>query len=194
MFSPWKDPCPEQFYHILFKPRMMVENYSQGFRKYYSSPGKALLFALTIAALHLAFVNERILGVQLNVNTLAPQLSLYLFFLPLLTLTSYITFIRREKGLAKHLTSLIYFSSAFFIVLTVLDDISTLLLDRILDGFVFPAYFLLILGWNAWVFSHERSWGFYFLHLLFEIIIASAIIALFILLIYLGSPPGTVTF
>ena len=110
-------------YRLVINPEPIIHNYWSGYRRYYPSPGKLVVYAITIAALQLAFVHPQLLGLSFNLEGVGGQFVFWMFFFPLLTLTSYLAFIRRRLPLVRHIIGMAYLASSFFIIVTVLNAV-----------------------------------------------------------------------
>lgn len=166
---------------ILKDPQPIVENYYSGFRNYYASPGKILFYGIAVVALHLSFVNDTVMGLSLTVENFN---ALYLFWIvlcPVLLLCSYITFIRIEKGIAKHLISLIYIASSLFIVITIVNDLIILTLGDRLGLWAFIVFVFVVFLWNSRVFTPKKNSIFILLNTLIQIGIFMCIVGVLIL-------------
>lgn len=150
-------------YKLFVDPKSIVENYWNGNRKYYPSPGKMFFYSLAIAALHLAYVSSSIMGMDLMVRgndgkyELGSQFMFWLVFLPLLVLSSYLTFIKEKHSLTKHLISILYLASAFFMVILIIQDAIEFVFPDLVEGISFLVFTLLIFIWNAKVFSPYKN-------------------------------------
>jgi hypothetical protein len=71
-------------YRLIIIPKPVINNYSSGYRRYYPSPGKLVVYAITIAALQLAFVHPQLLGLSFDLEGVSGQFMFWIFFFPLL--------------------------------------------------------------------------------------------------------------
>lgn len=137
---------------LLFNPQKIILNYWMGYRRYYASPGKMVVYALTIAALHLNYVNRELLGLSFDLEGIRAQFLFWLFFLPILFLVSFLSFFRMKHNFAKHIISITYLSTCFFIVLTLLGDMLEFTGIRVQHWLAFIFIFCINL-WNSKVFN-----------------------------------------
>jgi len=152
-------------YKLFVDPKSIVENYWNGNRKYYPSPGKMFFYSLAVAALHLAYVSPTLMGMDLMATgnhgeyELGGQFVFWLLFLPLLILTSILVFFKQKLSKTKHLISIVYLSSAFFMVTIVVQDAIEYVFPEAIEGISFLLFTLVIFIWNAKVFtpSDKRS-------------------------------------
>lgn len=111
------------FYYIITNPKKIVNNYWDGFKNYYASPGKVMIITLTFLGLYLIFTDNSVLGLHINSNNISPQSVLSLFFIPLFTFTSAITFYKKKKNLASHLVLSIYTFFSWLLLISILEAI-----------------------------------------------------------------------
>ena len=142
---------------IIQNPKAIVLNYYAGFRNYYSSPGKLLLYAVATIALHITFINSNVLGMVINIKNVSTQYFFWIMHLPIVLLISYLAFVRQIESIAKHIISVIYISSAWFILFTIIDDLIILSIGDILGNLAFIVFVLVTFIWNSRVFSKERK-------------------------------------
>lgn len=168
-------------FKILVKPKPIVNNYYLGFKNYYASPGKLLLYGIAIVALHITFVNDKLMGLSLNAENINAQYLFWLIMFPFLLFCSFLTFIRAEKHLSKHLISLIYVASSLFVVLTILNDIIILIFGDKLGLWAFITFISLTFFWNSRVLTTKQNYAYIILNTLIQIAIFIGVIFLLIL-------------
>lgn len=144
---------------ILGNPQPIVNNYYNGQKNYYSSPGKILLYGMAMVALHISFVDKKVMGLSLEAQNISAQYLFWILLFPVLLFISYLTFIRIEKGLAKHLISMTYVAGSLFIGLTIINDVIILMWGDLLDAWVFILYIGLVFIWNSRVFSTQNKYS-----------------------------------
>ena len=167
-------------FSIPFNPNKMIVNYWNGNRKYYPSPFKVLIYALVLAGIHITYVNPTVMGINLNTKGINAEVGFWIIILPLLTITSYLTFIRRKMSFTKHLISLLYIAGSFFIILTLLDDLIFLSIGFDLGNNIFIAFLILVFLFNSFVFSLRKKTLNYILNAFLQLIIFASIIVLII--------------
>jgi len=175
-------------YKIITSPKLLINNYSKGYTGYYPSPGKVILYALTLAALHIAFIDDKILGISLTSNVFSPQITFWLIFIPLFSLTSFITFIKKKDFFAKHSISVLYLSSSFFIITLIINDILIIFFDNPLTFNILFLFLLFVFIWNAIVFTPSKKYLQILINVIIEIIVFVMIIIILFGLLYLISP------
>lgn len=166
---------------ILFNPKPIVNNYYNGFKNYYSSPGRILLYGIAIVALHISFVDNKVMGLTLQAQNISAQYLFWLFLFPVLTFISYVTFIRIEKGLSKHLISMTYVANSLFITITILNDVVILIWGNKFRIWAFILFILLVFFWNSRVFTNKNKLLYFAINTVIQVIIFIGIIGLLIL-------------
>jgi len=100
-------------------------------------------YSLAVAALHLAYVSPTLMGMDLMATgshgeyELGGQFVFWLLFLPLLILTSILVFFKQKLSKTKHLISIVYLSSAFFMVTIVVQDAIEYVFPEAIEGISF---------------------------------------------------------
>jgi len=165
---------------ILINPKLIVNNYYNGYRNYHSSPGKILLYGIAVVALHTSFVDENVMGLTLESRSISAQYLFWLPLFPILLFSSFLTFIRREKGLSKHVISITYVSSSLFILITIINDAIILIWGDKLGLWAFILFVTLISLWNSRVLTMKNGYLFVVLNAVIQIIIFTGIVSLLI--------------
>jgi len=116
------------------------------------------------------------------------QILFWIIFFPLLTLTSYLTFILKKQKFSKHLISIIYLGSASFIFMTVINAFIILIFGDILSVIAFVIFIGTIFISNARVFCPEKKYFQIILYSLLQFVVFTAIIVALIQLALLFVP------
>lgn len=175
-------------FSLIRNPRKIVHNYWDGNRKYYPSPGKLFFYSLAVAALHIAYIDKEVLGVSVDINDYRGHIFFWVLVFPFLTLSSLLTYIRREAVFIKVITSLLYIASAWFIVLTIIGDIINKIDESILGALAFPIFVILVFIWNAIAFDKSKTGWKVALNFLLQFIIFIGLIAGVLAILYYFSP------
>jgi hypothetical protein len=183
---------------LLVNPRYIVNNYWSGFRGYYLSPSQLVVYMLFVFGLHLALVNQNILGMEVNVSGvsdslkafLSPQLFLFLLMIPLLALSTAGVYYRQKHSFPEHFTAAIYLFALWATLFTLLYDMLYLLLGIELGPlWCFAAIFL----WSARVFSPEgTAWYRVLLNAVLSILMLALLFAILLGIAYLLDPEGAI--
>lgn len=170
---------------IITSPKTVIENYWNGYRNYYQSPGKLLFYFLTIAGLHLVFVDENIFqaSVKTPSSLLSPQVIIIILVIPILSLTTFISFRNQKKNYGEHFIANTYLFSVFGSLIIILDDLLTLVSNE-LETYPLIILLIVILFWASLLFSKKRIWYIFLLNFLIEIIVLLAILSCFVVLGY----------
>ena len=166
---------------ILIHPYIIINNYYNGYKNYHASPGKILLYGIAIVALHISFVDKKVMGLTLESQSISAQYLFWLLLFPILLLISFFTFIKRVRGLSKHLISMTYVASSLFIVITILNDIIILIWGDKLGLWAFALFVSLVFLWNSRVFTKNHKNLYIVLNTVIQTIIFLGIISLLIL-------------
>jgi len=166
---------------ILANPKKIVNNYFSGYKNYYSSPGKILLYGIACVALHVSFVSNKVMGLSVNVQNINAQYLFWIILFPVLFFISFATFFRRERNFSKHIISITYIATSLFILLTILNDIIILTLGDLLGIWAFILFVLSVFFWNSRVFSNKQKYLTFTLNTAVQAIIFIAITGMLIL-------------
>jgi hypothetical protein len=116
---------------LLFNPAILIRRYWRGDRLYFYSPAQIVFYTLFVTGLHLSFFDKKLLGLNVGLSGLSqeamtvfsPQLLLIVLLVPLLMLSTYLTFYKEKYSLAEHFISAIYLFCGWTIILTVTSDL-----------------------------------------------------------------------
>lgn len=174
---------------LLYKPYWIVSNYWNGNRKYYPSPGKVFFYSLAVAALHISFVDEElILGATLAIEGFKAHIFFWMILLPLIVLSSFLVYIKRERTLVKSISSLLYLAASFFTIITVVMDLVNYLSPDTIQLEAFLVFLIMVFIWNSLVFDHAKKAWQKALNSFLQLLIFLSFIAILVLMIYLISP------
>lgn len=173
---------------VLSNPKFLIDSYYEGFRNYYTGPAKLLIYALAATALYLGFVDYRILGLSLDLEEGDSDYAFWGLLLPFLVLSSYLSFFRIERAFAKHLISVVYVSSAVYIVLLMLNAFLILILGDPLGAVAFVVYLVSFFIWNSRaLLPEERSYARLLLYTLVQFFMyILCVLFCFLLMSYFG--------
>ena len=162
---------------LFLRPHRVIEFYHAGHRRYYQGPVRIMFYALSIAALHL-LVDSNILGMRTDIETVSPQILFFAILLPLLSLVSYIAFIRHRESFAKHLISVSYIVSCMFILMSLIRGLVWLLNaeSEMYGDYYFLIFILFIFIWNARVFTFPNRLGRVFANLILQVLILVSVL------------------
>ena len=142
--------------HLLLRPRFVVENYWNGFRNFYFSPNRMLLFTTLLIALYLYFFENTFLGINFEIESvpwLGVQFFITALFLFFFILSTMITYFKKKKNLFEHLALNAYVFSIITLIFLVL---SALLKYFYVSDFLQLMFIFCYCLWIARVF--ERKW------------------------------------
>ena len=146
------------------QPRTLPNNYWDGFRKYYFSPGKFFTIASLFLLLHYSVENE-FLGIVVSSN-ISSQFVILLTNIILLTLISFLLYIKFKKNIFEHLILNVYNISLWIIIFVPVSIFLSLMVNNNkIEQFFFVAFHLVVLIWNSKAFDLTRFQRFYFVAL-----------------------------
>ena len=165
----------------LFKrPEFIVNNYLNGYRKYYFSPGKLFLLASLALVISFSFTNKHFFALNVVKPTAEVQLFLLLFFIVEFSAASKIVYRKWQKNFTEHLIINMYTVSLWAILMVPLAVVDYLYFQiNWLSWFFLILYFLLILIWNAKVMGIRKIGSFVlfvFLNLLVLAVLNGALV------------------
>lgn len=161
---------------LVLKPHSVIDFYYKGYKRYYQSPFRIIVYALSIAALRLLF-DPTLFGTYTNVKGISTQVILFVILVPLLSLASYLAFIKYKVFFIKHLISIAYLAPCIFIMMVILEGFIWLLYERP-GGYYFNIFILFIISWNSRVFVRRDTFKDVFLSTIWQLGILVAIILL----------------
>ncbi|MBN4081493.1 hypothetical protein JYU23_00025 [bacterium AH-315-C07] len=177
------------FLLILRNPARIINNYWDGYRRYYSPPGKLIVYFLLVIGIHVIIHDNLIFGLTLDINGIAPQFLFLLLFLSFLTISSYVTYIKQKRTLLEHSISTIYIFCCWTIIMIILYDIIIYLLKSDDDNFVSVFILLgMIFIWTARTFCNKNNWVIIALNAVAQLLVFAAILALLTAGLYYYSP------
>ncbi len=191
---------PGTLFKLVTQPQKVVQSYWKGFRQFYFSPAQMIVYTIFVLGLHIAFVSPQVLGVNVGITGISkeassifnPQLFFIILILPLLAVTSFLTFIKAKKTLAEHFILAIYIFTSWAIICTIISDFANLVFGLEIDQFNILYLFLMFL-WNSRVMASARPWYYHLLFALAQVLVFATIIALLISILYLTDPSSIQT-
>ena len=145
----------------LSKPKTLVSNYWNGFRKYYYSPGKFFTIASLFLVLHYSIAND-FLGLVVTSN-ISSQFVILFVNIVLLTLSSFLLYIRFKKNFYEHLILNIYNVSLWIIVFFPISVIFSLLInDNVIEQSLYILFHIIVIIWNSKAFKLNKFKRFLF--------------------------------
>jgi hypothetical protein len=149
---------------MLSQPKTIVTNYWNGFRKYYFSPFQFFTIASLFLIINHFFTND-FLGLTITSN-ISSHFAILLLNIILLTMFSFLLYIKFKKNIFEHLILNIYNVSLWTIIFVPISIILSLetSYNSIADFFLIP-FHLLIMIWNSKAFQLKKSIRFLFVSL-----------------------------
>ena len=169
-------------FKILVNPKEVINNYSLGFRNYYSSPGNILLYGMAMITLHLLLIDNTTLNFKVGSNNLNAQYGFLIAFYPFIAIVSYLSFIRKKLPFAEHLISTLYSSTSVLIITVLMTDLIYLFSAKLFEIEAFWIFIILALFWNSRVFTKKNKFWYVLGNTLLQCIVLTCIIGIVLLL------------
>lgn len=144
-----------QMWIMLKDPKKVVQDYWDGYRRFYFSPNRVLLIGTIFIGLNFLITENEFLGVRFGsgYSFIGLSLVVFLVFLPFLTGSSMLTYTKFKKNFYEHLVLNIYTFSLW----TMLFSLVSIVVYKIgwtrSESFIFPVFLLLVIVWNSRVFQ-----------------------------------------
>lgn len=175
-------------------PRGLVDNYWNGYRNYYSSPGRMIFYTLSIYALHiLIFDTTEIFGVTFSISSINPVLGLLSILYVFIYSSSLTLYWGRSSKLFQGI-ALIYSTTTWIILLIVLFDLASLVTDSLLqEGVILLLFYLIIIVvYHSIILTKKKGIKFKLLNASLHFVIMGLFVTICLILAnYLN--PGTVS-
>ena len=165
-------------YRFLIQPKRIVDNYFNGFRGYYASPGKIVFYCLTIMALHVAFISERILGGTLPTNLWSSHIAFGVAFFPLIAASTILPFRAKGQKIAKLLIAITYASAILLVIWQVITDLffSFSFFNAVTPLFL-AGYISSIFVYQSIIFTQSKKWTYRLLNFLLQLLVFAVLFA-----------------
>lgn len=179
-------------YELTVNPKRVIENYWEGNRFYFFSPGQLIFYTIFIVGLHIAFVSDRILGFRVELTGISkgfslifsPQLFFITLVLPLFAITTYLYFYKNKKSFPEHFISATYIFSYGAILWTILSDVVYLSFNLSLV-FVVPVFLITLFVSSSRVFTRKKHWLYHLLNVLLQFVLFIILFLLLFGIVYL---------
>ena len=144
----------------LSQPKTLVSNYWKGFRKYYFSPLKFFTIASLSLLINYFFSND-FLGLAVTSN-ISSHFAILILNIILLTIFSYLLYLKFKKNIFEHLILNIYNVSLWTIMFVPISIILSLNVNNGIAEFFLIPFHLLIMIWNSKAFDLTKLNRFVF--------------------------------
>jgi hypothetical protein len=140
----------------LLEPKILIQNYWNGFRRYYYSPSKFLVIASIFFLLQI-MLSYDFLG-AVTTSKVAQQFSLLIFLISFFSLSSFIVYIKYKKSFYEHLILNVYNVSIWSIIFTPISIALNLInTSKPVKFYFFYLYLILIITWNSKAFNMNKT-------------------------------------
>lgn len=147
--------------YLLLKPSAIINGYLDGYRNYYSSPGKIFILTSILVAISFFFTNGHFFAIRIIEDSQIQDQFLLLFILIfLLSATSYLVYyLEWKKNFTEHVIINIYNISLWTALLLPLAIIDSLYIQRnTISNYLLLLYLFLIIIWDNRVFKINSIW------------------------------------
>jgi hypothetical protein len=145
----------KNFKICLLNPKELVTNYWNGFRGFYYSPSRFLIIATLFTLLHSFFAKD-FLGIFVT-SKIAPQFTILIINIILMSLYSFIVYLKFKKTFLEHVILNIYTVSLWTILFIPISIIlNSLDINKDIEHAFFLPYHLLIMIWNSNTFKIKK--------------------------------------
>lgn len=141
---------------LLICPQFVVQNYWNGYRNFYFSPNRMLLFATLLIAIYIYIFENSFLGITFEIESvpwLGVQFFITALFLFFFMLSTMITYFRKKKNLFEHLALNAY---VFSIITSIFLILSIFLKYFYVANYIQLLFIFCYWLWVARVF--EKKW------------------------------------
>lgn len=146
--------------YLILNPFKIINNYLDGYRGYYSSPGKLFVFASILVAIGFSLTNVHFFNFHIVKSDIQEQFLFLFLFIFLLSFLSYLVYyIKWKKTFTEHVIINIYNISLWTLFFTPLAIVDYLYINNKLVSKLFLYLFiLLIIIWNNRAFKINSIW------------------------------------
>ncbi len=174
-------------YNLVRFPKKVIENYFNGYRGHYYSPGRMLFYFITIAGISSLLLDNTLFGITFQSDgVLSESLAFAIVYFPVLSLSSYLTYRRYKKNYLEHIASTIYLISTFGIIILFIENIFIYFSISTTQNsnwiFVLTVFVLL---WNSILFTTPSSVIKVILNFILEFLVLITIVLIAVLILYL---------
>lgn len=167
-------------FKVIQNPKPIVTNYYKGFKNYYASPGKIILYGIAAITLHFLFVQEKVLGLSLLTENISSQYLFWGLLLPILSIISYLSFLPKKVAFSKNLIAIGYNSSSIFILFLLLLDTIEWIFKIDVGVSAFLSYLGFVFLWNGRAHIKKNKYFELLIFTVFQIILFTIIVAVLI--------------
>ena len=167
-------------YKVIKSPKFIIDNYFNGYKNYFASPGKLLLYGIATIALHHSFINKKILGLYFELDNAKAEYLFWIVLFPILIFISYLSFYRAKVDFSKHAISILYVATSLLVVCIIANDILIFIFGDFLAEKRFYIYVFSVFFWNSKALTTKNK----FLNYLNNTLIQSVIFISFVLLLF----------
>lgn len=135
--------------HLILNPGFIVHNYWRGFRNFFISPNKLLIISAFFLGINFIFSKNTFLGVNITAQNFSAQIGFLIIIIPLLTLSSYIAYLKHKRSLLEHLVLNMYSLGVWLIIFSIVSLLVFNLQFQFLKTPLLLLFLILIFVWNS---------------------------------------------
>jgi hypothetical protein len=175
-------------YSIVRYPKKVINNFWNGYRNYYYKPGKMLFYLITIAGISSFLLGQTLFGITINSdNLLSESLVFAIFFLPILSISSFLAYRKYKRSFIEHIASTVYLVSTFGIIILIIENILIYFYLVKQENLIWIIILIAsILFWNSILFTPSKKITKLFLNFFIELIVLAVIISVLLFIMYLS--------
>lgn len=146
----------------ILNPKKLVNNYWNGFRRYYFSPSKFIAVASLFIIINFALVKQFFIIKNIHSSSIPNQFVFLLIFIVVFTTISYFVYWNKKKSYYEHFI-LNFYTVSLWTILFVPVSIATkfLLIHNLAEVILMSLYILCIIIWNSRVFEMNNLKRFF---------------------------------
>jgi len=167
---------------LIRNPTDVIESYWNGYRKYHEPPSKLIVYAALVIGVHIIVNDNLIFGLSFSDS---PQGFFLVFFLVMLTISSYLTYLRRKRSFLEHTVANIYLLGLWTVIMIIFYEAVTYFTEIDVRFFSLIALITLMIIWTGRTFCKRKSWLVIVLSAVLQLVVFIAQFALLALLLYL---------
>lgn len=139
--------------YLILNPGFIVHNYWRGFRNFFISPNKLLVISAFFLGINLVISNNSFLGINITAKNFSAQIGFLIIIIPLLTISSYIAYLKHKQSLLEHLVLNMYSLGVWLIIFSTVSLVVYYFKLQFLRTPLLLLFLILIFIWNSRSFN-----------------------------------------
>ncbi|TXB65881.1 hypothetical protein FRY74_04740 [Vicingus serpentipes] len=173
-------------YSIVRHPKIVINNFWNGYRNYYYKPGKMLFYFITIAGISSFLLGQTLFGLTFSTDSFFSESFVFaIVFFPILSLSSFLTYRKYKRSFIEHIASTVYLISTFGIIILIIENILIYFSLVKQENLIWIIILITsILFWNSILFTPSKKIAKLFFNFFIELIVLAVIISVLVLIMY----------